>query len=88
MTTPNMRQAEADQSIEASGVWVAETKLKAGSLRLSGAIMQNITHIAPAIAAFFFTPFVVSLAGAHSSSGVCRRGRSRLRPGRLPYSAG
>ena len=28
--------------------------------------MQNITHIAPAIAAFFFTPFVVSLAGAHS----------------------
>jgi amino acid transporter len=66
MTTPNMRQDEADQAVEASGIWVAETKLKAGALRLSGAVMQNITHIAPAIAAFFFTPFVVSLAGAHS----------------------
>ncbi len=66
MTTPNTRQDEAGEAVEASGVWVAETKLKAGSLRLSGAVMQNITHIAPAIAAFFFTPFVVSLAGAHS----------------------
>jgi len=63
MTTPNMRQ---DEAVEASGIWVEETKLKAGALRLSGALMQNITHIAPAIAAFFFTPFVVSLAGAHS----------------------
>ncbi len=66
MTTPNTRPDEADQAVEASGIWVAETKLRAGSLRLSGALMQNITHIAPAIAAFFFTPFVVSLAGAHS----------------------
>jgi len=66
MTTPNTRQGEAGQAVETSGVWVAETKLKAGSLRLEGAVMQNITHIAPAIAAFFFTPFVVSLAGAHS----------------------
>jgi amino acid transporter len=63
MTTPSSRQ---DDVAEASGIWVAETKLRAGSLRLSGALMQNITHIAPAIAAFFFTPFVVSLAGAHS----------------------
>jgi amino acid transporter len=63
MTTPGMRQ---DEDVESSGVWVAETKLRAGSLRLSGVLMQNITHIAPAIAAFFFTPFVVSLAGAHS----------------------
>ena len=66
MAAPSMRQDEAGGAVESSGVWVAETKLKAGSLRLSGAIMQNITHIAPAIAAFFFTPFVVSLAGAHS----------------------
>jgi amino acid transporter len=65
MTTPNARPDEASQ-VEASGVWVAETKLKAGSLRLDGVVMQNITHIAPAIAAFFFAPFVVSLAGAHS----------------------
>jgi amino acid transporter len=66
MAAPSMRQGKAGEAVESSGVWVAETKLKAGSLRLSGAIMQNITHIAPAIAAFFFTPFVVSLAGAHS----------------------
>jgi amino acid transporter len=66
MAAPSMRRGEAGEAVESSGVWVAETKLKAGSLRLSGAIMQNITHIAPAIAAFFFTPFVVSLAGAHS----------------------
>src|SRR6185437_2418136 len=42
------------------------TDLKAGSLRLPGAIMQNVTHIAPAVAAFFFTQFVVGLSGAHS----------------------
>ena len=28
--------------------------------------MQNITHIAPAIAAFFFTATIVSLSGAHA----------------------
>src|SRR5438034_3846068 len=47
-------------------VYVAETDLKAGSLRLTGAVMQNITHIAPAVAAFFFTQFVVSLTGANA----------------------
>jgi len=61
-----MRSSNRPQDVEASGTWIAETRLKAGSLRLTGAVMQNITHIAPAIAAFFFTPFVVSLAGAHS----------------------
>jgi amino acid transporter len=47
-------------------VYVAETDLKAGSLRLTGAVMQNITHIAPAVAAFFFTQFVVGLTGANA----------------------
>jgi amino acid transporter len=47
-------------------VWVAETPLRAGTLGLTGAIMQNVTHIAPAIAAFFFTPTLVGFAGAHS----------------------
>ena len=28
--------------------------------------MQNVTHIAPAIAAFFFTPLIVSFAGGHA----------------------
>jgi amino acid transporter len=45
-------------------VYVAKTDLKAGALSLVDALFQNITHIAPAIAGFFFTQFVVSLAGA------------------------
>jgi amino acid transporter len=45
---------------------VARTDLRAGALRLPGAVMQNITHIAPAVAAFFFTQFVVSLTGANA----------------------
>jgi amino acid transporter len=44
-------------------VWVAETDLQAGALSLLDVLFQNITHIAPAIAGFFFTQFVVSLAG-------------------------
>jgi amino acid transporter len=51
-------------SVEKPGeVWVAETDLQAGALSLLDALFQNITHIAPAIAGFFFTQFVVSLAG-------------------------
>jgi amino acid transporter len=45
-------------------VYVAKTDLKAGALNLLDVLFQNITHIAPAIAGFFFTQFVVSLAGA------------------------
>ena len=40
-------------------VWVAETQLRAGAVTLVGSIMQNVTHIAPAIAAFFFTQTIV-----------------------------
>src|SRR5205809_1730994 len=40
-----------------------DTGLKRDSLGLLGATMQAITHIAPAIAALFFTQFIVSLAG-------------------------
>ena len=40
-----------------------QTDLRANALSLTGATMQAVTHIAPAIAAFFFTQFVVSLAG-------------------------
>lgn len=47
-------------------VWVVKTDLHPGAVRLSGAIMQNVTHIAPAIAAFFFTQTIVSFAGAHA----------------------
>jgi len=40
-----------------------KTDLEENALGLLGATMQAITHIAPAIAGFFFTAFIVSLAG-------------------------
>jgi hypothetical protein len=40
-----------------------ETGLKSNALGALSATMQAITHIAPAIAALFFTAFIVSLAG-------------------------
>jgi amino acid transporter len=47
-------------------VYVAETALASGSVGLTGAVMQNVTHIAPAIAAFFFTATIVNFSGAHA----------------------
>jgi len=49
-----------------AGIWTADTELRGGSLGLIGAVMQNVTAIAPAIAAFFFTPTLVGFAGAHA----------------------
>ncbi len=46
---------------------IVHTQLKAGALSLPEALMQSVTTIAPAIAALFFTPFVVSLAGVAGS---------------------
>jgi amino acid transporter len=40
-----------------------KTDLEENAIGLLGATMQAITHISPAIAAFFFTQFVISLAG-------------------------
>jgi len=40
-----------------------KTELEADAIGLLGATMQAVTHIAPAIAGFFFTAFIVSLAG-------------------------
>jgi len=45
---------------------VQGTELEADAIGLVGATMQAITHIAPAIAGFFFTAFIVSLAGITS----------------------
>lgn len=56
MTTESMAQPGA-----APGA--LKTDLEADAIGLLGATMQAITHIAPAIAGFFFTAFVVSLAG-------------------------
>jgi amino acid transporter len=56
-----------DDFVERPGeVWVAETELTPGAVGLTGAIMQNVTHIAPAIAAFLFTGTIVSFSGAHA----------------------
>lgn len=53
--------------VEALGKdYVAETELKPGAVGLAGAIMQNVTHIAPAIAAFFFTQTLVGSAGGQA----------------------
>ena len=50
--------------VESPGeVWVAQTELTPGAVSLTGAIMQNVTHIAPAIAAFLFTTTIVGNAG-------------------------
>src|SRR3979490_1855089 len=57
----------AEGVVERPGeAWVAQTPLSAGAIGLTGAVMQNITHIAPAIAAFFFTATIVSFAGGHA----------------------
>src|SRR4051812_7016907 len=53
--------------VEAAGKdYVAVTDLKPGAVGLAGAVMQNVTHIAPAIAAFFFTQTLVSFAGGQA----------------------
>jgi len=49
-----------------SKIPIVHTELKAGALSLAEAMMQSVTTIAPAIAALFFTPVVVSLAGVAS----------------------
>jgi amino acid transporter len=66
MTDAYVRE-RAEQVVERPGeAWVAETPLSAGAIRLPGAVMQNVTHIAPAIAAFFFTATIVGFSGAHA----------------------
>src|SRR5260370_11722887 len=60
-------QSGSQDSVEKRGeIWVAKTDLSPGAVRLPGAIMQNVTHIAPAIAAFFFTQTIVGFSGAHA----------------------
>lgn len=66
MSSPS-KQKRSDDFVEAPGeVYVAETELKKGAVGLTGSIMQNITHIAPAVAAFLFTPTLVNFAGAQA----------------------
>src|SRR5258706_5613855 len=66
MTDTQARQRAEDVVEKPGETWVAETPLRAGAIGLTGAIMQNVTHIAPAIAAFFFTQTIVGFSGAHA----------------------
>ena len=82
---------------------VMKTDLEADAIGLLGATMQAITHIAPAIAGFFFTAFIVSLAGitvaarvlhrvpdradARQHAGPARDGTCRRRAATTPMSA-
>ncbi len=51
---------------ERETILAEHTKLEAGALGLPGAIMQGVALIAPAVAALFFAPFVVSLTGQNA----------------------
>ena len=59
---PEHRTPSGDPEV----VLVAETELQPGAVGLTGAVMQNVTHIAPAIAAFLFTTTIVGFSGAHA----------------------
>lgn len=50
-------------STDTASPGVVKSELEPDAIGLLGATMQAITHIAPAIAGFFFTAFIVSLAG-------------------------
>jgi len=65
MSTNNTQ--DSTRFVEQKGKdYIAVTDLKPGAVGLAGAIMQNITHIAPAIAAFFFTTTLVGQAGGQA----------------------
>ena len=67
MTTDSQHSSSGDFFVERpEGGLIARSQLKPNAVGLSGAIMQNVTHIAPAIAAFFFTQTIVSFAGGHA----------------------
>jgi len=66
MATTNTGRGSSNFTEAAGKDYIAVTDLKPGAVGLAGAIMQNVTHIAPAIAAFFFTQTLVINAGAQA----------------------
>ena len=54
------------RAAEESEEVLATTQLQVRALGLTGALMQNITAIAPAITAFFYTATIVGFTGAIS----------------------
>jgi amino acid transporter len=61
MSTESLAPSPAPRPAE-----TLQTTLEPDAIGLLGATMQAITHIAPAIAGFFFTAFLVSLAGVQA----------------------
>src|SRR5258707_1391374 len=66
MTDEDVQTSSASFVETPGAVWVAKTDLKPGAVGPTGAVMQNVTHIAPAIAAFFFTQTIFGFPGAHA----------------------
>ena len=64
MATKNANPGSAGFVEAEDKTYVAITELKPGAVGIAGAVMQNVTHIAPAIAAFFFTQTLVGTAGS------------------------
>ena len=67
MSTENTTSAYDDSNVYPTSSHteyiVASTELNGGALSFLEVLMQSITDISPAIAALFFTPFVVGFAG-------------------------
>jgi amino acid transporter len=57
---------DAAVGVDDAGQVLATTQLQVRALGLTGALMQNITAIAPAITAFFYTATIVGFTGAIS----------------------
>src|SRR5258708_9025638 len=66
MTDEDVQTSSASFVETPGAVWVAKTDLNPGAAGPIGAVMQKVPHIAPAIAAFFFTQTIVGFAGAHA----------------------
>src|SRR5262245_9268601 len=66
METKSAQLGSADFVEAPDKIYIAQTELRAGTVGLAGAIMQNVPHIWPAIAAFFFTQTLVGSAGAQA----------------------
>ena len=87
-STGSPGQTSTDSFVETPGqVWVAKTDLKPGAVGLTGAIMQNVTHIAPAIAAFFFTATIVTLSRGGTPRSLTCSGSSSCSPSACAWSS-
>jgi amino acid transporter len=59
-------EAQVQNRDAANTVAVAQTELQGGAISLPGALMQGLTHIAPAVGLIFTVPVIAGLAGLAS----------------------